>query len=972
MTCPAGFFRALLPRGTVVYVETHINILGPLRVVDDEGASTPLGGLRSRQLLGILVLHRGEDLPVERIVDYLWGESAPSGAMITLRTYVGQVRNALARAGSRAEVLSRSGGYCLEVPADQLDFVQFERRAARGREAASLGRHHEAIGILREALSLWRGEVLSDLGAPEFAVPAAARLEELRLSCWELLLDSQLATGSHGEVIGRAQELVQQYPFRERFAGQLMLALYRSGRQADALRVAAELRDRLRDELGVDPSPDLRDLETAVLRQDARLDHIGIVAGLHRAAPSDALEVTPFVGRSDDRSAVAALLRESRVVTLTGFGGVGKTRLALQVAQDLRVATPDGVHFVALGNVGDPDGVAEAIAISLGLDGWSQQAASDSVIEYLRDRQAVLVIDNCEHLIDGAAKAADSIVRECPGIRILATSREPLHIAAEHVFVVPPLQLPVSGESLARVAMADAVQLFVSRAQSATADFQLVDDNYAAVGEICRQLEGIPLALELAAARLRALSPDEVAVQVAGQWSGLNRGLRTAPRRQSTMDECIEWSFSLCSPAEQSLWARASVFVDGFDLDDVSAVCCDPDLPQALELVSELVDKSILSLNRFGGVTRYRMLPPIRRRGMDELSLRGEAEFYRRRHRDHFFNLLEEFHSDRFGARQLDWIRRLHFAAGNIRAAVEFCIATPGEASAGLHAMGHYCELACIEGHFRQGRQWVDVLIQQDPSADAAPLALRSAAWWATWQGDLDAAQAHLRGARSMTLPRSGSWKDQVELTEALVYMFGGRVDVADQMFTDLVRSLRAAGGNEVLPQVLCAAGMNKVFLGDADAAIRLHQECLEFTEPVAELWIRGWSTWSAGLASLVRGDRDTAIALLRDSLRMRRLTSERLGVATCLETLACVLAESAPALAGVLLGAAQNEWEKIESTASALAGLGELSGKTRAHLRSVLGEARYERAHHHGRTLDSQAVFALAFGEAGLRAEWA
>ena len=548
--------------------------------------------------------------------------------------------------------------------------------------------------------------------APDFATAMTARLHELRLQAWELYFDSKLATGHHAQVVGEIQAVVSKHPFRERFASQLMLALYRCGRQADALTVAATTKRQLDDELGLHASRELRDLETAILRQDSLLDHIGVVTAPQRSAPGDPLEGTSFVGRSGERRAVRQALQESRLVTLTGLGGVGKTRLALRVAYDARTTFPDGVHIVSLDEVTQAAGVAEQVATSLGIDGWSTSSAATSVVEYLGNRLALVVLDNCEHIIDAAAAFVDRLLHSCPGIRVLTTSREPLRVAMETVFGVAPLALPDEDEDADTIDASDAVRLFLDRARTIDPQFVLDAATRPAVVSICRELEGLPLAIELATAQLRAMSPAELAQQLRHQWRGLGRGQRSGPDRQSTMASCIEWSMDLCSLPERQLWAEAAIFVGDFDFDALSAVCSGDTSEYGVStLLSSLVDKSIVSVSRFGSMTRYRMLPPIRERGLQEVARGAEMDDLRLRHSRYYAGLVARFHRERLGPDQLHWIQVLRHAMSNVREAVEFCIEDADRSDTGLAMVGDLLYYGFLEGDLRRVRQWAERLL---------------------------------------------------------------------------------------------------------------------------------------------------------------------------------------------------------------------------------------------------------------------
>ena len=365
-------------------------------------------------------------------------------------------------------------------------------------------------------------------------------------------------------------------------------------------------------------------------------------------------------------------------------------RLAMRMTSELRRTFPDGVCFVPLGALGEADEVPDQIGAALGLYGRATQSGTVEIVEYLRERTLLLVLDHCEHVVDVAAIMADTLLRNCPKVRILATSREPLRVDGEVAHAVSPLTCPApAGSGDDSLQQFEAVQLFLDRARASASGFVLNDSNRAAVAAICNKLEGIPLAIELAAARLTTLSASELEKGLTDQWELLSRGRRTAPHRQSTMAACIEWSFDLCTAAERTLWARAAVFVDGFEYDAARAVCSGPDDDEPLhQTLASLVDKSVLATTRDADTTRFRMLAPIRHRGLAELARMGAVDEQRRRHRDFYLDLVARAHDGWLSGSQLEWIDRVRRELGNIAEALEQCADAPTAVDPGLRACG--------------------------------------------------------------------------------------------------------------------------------------------------------------------------------------------------------------------------------------------------------------------------------------------
>ena len=678
-------------------------------------------------------------------------------------------------------------------------------------------------------------------------------------------------------------------------------------------------------------------------------------------------EVTTFVGRRFERSAVRELLSQSRLVTLTGFGGIGKTRLAIRIASELRRVFPDGVCFVPLGDLREVEGVPDQIAGALGLFGRSTQSSTVAVVEYLTERSLLLVLDNCEHVVDVVAVIADALLRNCPKVRILATSREPLRVDGEVVHAVAPLTCPSVGEAgEGGLKQYEAVQLFLDRARANVPGFVLGDSNRGAVTTICRRLEGIPLAIELAAARLPTLSPLELEKGLTDQWELLSRGRRTAPHRQSTMAACIEWSFELCTPAEQQLWARAAVFVDGFEHDAAAAVCSDPgDGEPIAETLASLVEKSVLTTTAGETVTRFHMLPPIRARGLAELERTGAAGEQRRRHRDFFLDLVQQAHDGWLSSSQLLWIERVRREIGNIGEALESCAVEPEAVDSGLRACAHLLEYIHVQGLFRQARRWCDRLLAV-PSADptSRALALRAACWWAALQGAGESAQTLLAEGQALADRLGGETRVLLTQAAGLVAMYAGDVEEAERLLDDAIQGFAASGNAAEEAHCWMLLAIVGAVEGDAERALECHHRGLDITEPVGETWLRSWSLWAAGLAEWTRGDGESGQAQLKECLRLEQLMAETLGIGAVMETMAWIVAASEPERAAVLMGAAQNEWDRIETSMDELPGLDVRHRDSMGTARGLLGEEAFDRAWSHGRSLDQATAIALCLEE--------
>lgn len=676
------------------------------------------------------------------------------------------------------------------------------------------------------------------------------------------------------------------------------------------------------------------------------------------------LEVTTFVGRRSERGRIRELMSESRLVTLTGFGGIGKTRLALRVADERRRVF-DGVYVVALGGLVDPQAVPDRVAATLGLRERPAESTLLTIVEYLRPRSVLLVLDNCEHVVEQAAVLAESLLRTCSGVHILATSREPLRIDGEVEHRVAPLTIPrevVGEEPLTRY---EAVQLFLDRSRSVAPDFTLTDDNRDDIAGITNKLEGIPLALELAAAGLRIFSPSELNEQLTDKWELLGRGSRTAPYRHSTMGACIEWSFDLCAAAERLLWAKASTFVDGFDVDAAATVCFDPDDEPVVQTLASLVEKSVLTVSTHDGATRYRMLPPIRDRGRVELARMNRTAEAARRHKDYFLALVARSHEEWFGPQQLDWIYRLRREAANITAALDLCAAQPEYADAGLKAGSDLLNFGLVEGRFQQGRRWFDRILRTRPGdREIRARALRTAGLWATMQADFRSATSLIDEGRTLAHRLGGELEALFVHADGFVALYTGDLRRSEQLLGEAMGAFVKSGDQATLAHCLTSRALSRLLLGDLEGALDDHRACLEITEPAGEIWLKSWSLWIAALALWMGGDPTAAKQHAAQSLRGQRSIGESFGIAVLLETLALFSATTDPRTAATLLGAAQNDWDRIDTTTRILPALEPLHSESTESARAQLGETGFEAAWKEGRNLDRVSAIALALGE--------
>ena len=684
----------------------RIGLLGAFEARDDAGQPVQIPGTRLRTLLARLALDQGHLVTTQSLVDAIWGERPPPGAGNALHSLVSRLRRALPP-GDGIRVESLPAGYRLSAAAEATDVAEFERLAAEGRACRDGGSADAAAGRFAGALALWRGAPLADLADAPFASPVIARLTELRLRTAADHAELALAAGRAGDhAIGRAggqlvadlQELALAHPLDERLAGLYLRALTADGRPAEALAAFEELRHGLAETLGTDPSPALRDLHTAILRglpsptgstaalatpateTTAPASPTPAARATTPASPTPAASTicptnlpapaTSFVGRERDLTLVRALLADARLVTLVGPGGVGKTRLAAELAAGWQA--PDGVWLAELAGITDPAEVPAAVCAALGL-----RPAAEELTSQLAGRQLLIVLDNCEHLLDACARLAHDLLGGCPGVRILATSREPLTTPGERVYPVAPLPVPPPAVGLGEAMDSPALRLFADRAAAAVFGFGLTAENLPAVAEICRRLDGLPLAIELACARLRTLPATELAARLDDRFRLLTGGSRAALPRHQTLIAVVGWSWDLLTDAERTLARRLAVFAGGATPEAAEAVCADESLqPGAVVgLLGALADKSFAELRHAPDAPpRYRMLDTIRAYAEAALDEAGESGRFRRAHAGYFLARAEAADPELRGGGQLAHLAWLRGEPDNLRAALRYAV----------------------------------------------------------------------------------------------------------------------------------------------------------------------------------------------------------------------------------------------------------------------------------------------------------
>ena len=663
----------------------------------------------------------------------MWGLNVPADPRGVLQSHLSRLRRALR---PEAEIVARPPGYVLQLPDEMIDAGRFEQLCKR---ASSSSNPEVTVELLEVALSYWRGSAFGEFAEYDWARPEAMRLDELRVHAHEELFEARLALGGHSALVGELEALVTRHPMRERFWHQLVVALYRSGRSAEALRRAETLRVMLREELGLDPSPAFRELEARVLIDDPTLLH-STMASRRSATRQLPVEPTRLVGRAEEIELLTTRLRMDRLVTLTGPGGVGKTRLAMRLAGELWDEFDGEIFVTELAAVSEPSSTVAAIATALDVQQRQHLSIEETLIEYLRARRALLVLDNCEHLRGTIASLSERLLSWCPGVTILATSREVLGLPGEHVWRVRPLALPEEGAGPAAASEAPATRLFVECAIAARPGFAIGPDNVRDIVEIVGHLDGLPLAIELAAARIRSMGPAALAERLRDGFDLLAGAQTSMIPRHRTVQDLVEWSYNLLGPNEQLLFARLCVFAGSFGLDAAEEVCAGREVAKSTVslLLANLVDKSMVQLVD-EDLPRYRLLETLREYGRDRLN-EEERCLVRARHAAWYLDVAERCARSLASSHERTAVQMLDRDFDNLRAAHRWSIEHPdiGTALRLVAALREY-SFRCMHAEVAS---WADLAIElPDASAhDRYPVAVGVAAYGRFVRGDLEGA----------------------------------------------------------------------------------------------------------------------------------------------------------------------------------------------------------------------------------------
>ncbi|MFD3665930.1 BTAD domain-containing putative transcriptional regulator [Streptomyces sp. NPDC058659] len=824
----------------------YFSVLGPLTAWTAAGDAVDIPEAKVRALLAALLVHAGQMVSADRLVDDLWGERLPGNPAGALQTKVSRLRRALARAEPGAETLveSKAPGYLLRIGPQDVDSHRFTDLTAT---AYGTEDPRTRTDLLTEALALWTGDAFADLRDMEFLRTAAGRLEEQRLTALEALGETRLELGEHHAIVDELSELAVRHPLRERLRAVQLRALYRAGRQSEALAVYDELRKQLADELGVDPGPELTTLHRAILEHDAGLE----------AAPTPskgrwgdlAAPLTGLIGRREALPAVGQLLATHRLVTLTGPGGVGKTRLAEETARRAAGAYPDGVRMVGLAGSTE---AAEQLSAALGV----REEGAVGLEDALRSRRLLLVLDNCEHVIDSAADVVRRILAAAPGLSVLATSREPLGLAGEVVWSVPPLP------------QADAEKLFALRAAAAAPGFAVTEDNAEAISTICRRLDRIPLALELAATRVRALGVHELSARLDDRFRLLAGGHRGVPPRQRTLRAVIDWSWDLLDDDERTLLRRLAVFAGGCTLETAEAVCRGEG-QDVLDPLIRLVDRSLVAVT---DSRRYQLPESVAAYALERLAEAGEFEALALRHQEYYTELAEQSAARLHGPEQQSRLTRLDQESANLRIALDRAVRR-NDAGTALRMALASTWYWFLRGRLSEARRSLDATLRITGGADTV-LRSQAALWYAGFT--LLAGEGRDDTVHPAAVPVDGR-TDGARATWFLGHASlsaGEDLSLSESLVERALTDCRTAGDRWGIAAAQSTRATQALLRGDLAALRRSAEDGHALFETLGDRWGQLQTTYPLAALAAITGDYTRAARLHQDGLHL----AEELG----------------------------------------------------------------------------------------------
>ncbi len=985
----------------------EFRVLGPFEVLHD-GVVVPVSAAKQRALLAVLLLRAGTAVSGRRLIGDLW-EQPPVSARKVLQTYVSKLRQVL----PDGMLLTRPAGYTLLVGPDDLDAAMFQRLLLDAEGA----RLEDEARLLRQALGLWRGGALEDFADEPFAQPEIARLERLRTLALVRRCELDLQAGRHLAVLGELEVLVQDRPTDESMRGQLMLALYRAGRQTDALRVFRDGRRTLVEQLGVEPSDPLRRLHDAILRHDpsldldrpSRPDDPSNADPTHDSAPDAALQPrasrpggVAFVGRTTELGQLRHLIHQdaARLVTLTGPAGTGKTRLAAELTSQLEPHYEHGATIVDLTTVTDPQLVVSAVCAACRLRPDEPKDAETTLTRFLSTRRQLLILDNFEHLLP-AAGLVTHLLACARGLTVVVTSRVPLGISEEHIAAVPPLTVPGHDAAPDVVAATDAVVLFLERARSVRPGFQLTDTSTATVGRLCARLDGLPLAIELAAARVDLLSPAAILTRLDQQLDLLADDRAGQPARHRSLRAAIDTSYDLLDQRERDVFCDLSVFAGGFTVATAEQVVS-AGHPLLVDVVRSLLRASLLHpAGTPGDEPRFEMLQTVRTYSRDQLDQTGRTVNLHDAHASAYRALAEEGEPQLRGPDQLRWLDLVQAELPNIRQALQWAVRS-GNVDTGLYTAAGLWRFWQVRGHTHEARRHLEAMLAEPSgSAEARAAGHLAVAQCAFVHGDLAAVREHLTAAMKVHR-RSGDTRS-VAFALVLLGASAGRAGDADHgkpllreamdlataigddwlvamglgylgmtvstqgrylearhRLEDGLRGVRQCGDSRLVGWFLTNLGQVALAAGDLVGARRRFSEALTWERRLADDWSEAWALQGLARVAIQDGAVADAVDLLTQSLATADRAQSPAATASALGLLSTVaFTTGRPELAAQLLGAAnlvsphtRFDWSLEPEPRTGVAD---------ATVRASLGPERYDEHWATGRAQTTDHIIATA-----------
>lgn len=860
----------------------RFGVLGSLAVWNSQGQPVDIPETRVRALLADLVVHEGRPVSVDRLVDDLWEDQPPRNPAGALQHKIWQLRRALdlGEPGAKELIVRQPAGYSLRADVAMVDAARFNALVAQAHGTADPA---SRAAQLRKALQLWRGPAYADFRDSAFTREAINRLDELWLTAVEEHADARLALGEHREMVAELAGLIDRYPLRERLRAIMMRVLYRSGRQSEALAAYRELRDRLADELGIDPGPEISSLHQMILTQSHALDVIAPQMRADNPRTNLPAPLTELIGRDSAVPAVCDLLTAHRLVTLTGPGGVGKTRLAIAAASALVEAFSDGVWLIDMGTVGPTAGErtdsspVEAVMRVLGIGesatGGRQVALVDRLVAAIRTKEMLLLVDNCEHLVDDVATLLDLLLRHAPRLRILATSQDPLGVEGELRWIVPPLDLPDDAVAASDVAMGyAAVQLFAARAADASPGFAVTSDNESAVVAVCRRLDGLPLALELAATRVPALGVHELAARLDNRFALLSGGGLHRPTRQQTLRSVIDWSWSLLTAAEQAVLRRLAVHTGGCTLAAAEETCAGEGVAaqEVATILAALVQRSLVMTDS-APIRRYRLLESVAAYAIERLEEAGEFVRLRDRHCTYYTELAEAADPQVRGESQRSWLARLDADAANFQLALATAVELD-DATRALRIVGGLTWYWFIRGRLAEAHRSLGAALTVDGEATSAVRA-KAMAWYAVVRSLMGlAANPAQKGESALALYEStddAHEKARARWILGYVECDFGDLTTSEHLVKAALETSRDLGDRWSTAACLSSMAKHAAIRGDTAAMRNNGEQSLALFRELGDRWGQvDAMEWLAELAEIT-GDYDEATRLHTEALHM-------------------------------------------------------------------------------------------------------